>query len=122
MTPRTCTPEEAAAALFPTDTLGFGLGPGIPDGFLRALGGRNDWVDLVAGGALLLDYYTVFTQPGVSYRCGFFGPAERILHAEGHRVELPAQGPGVVRVVPQPAGRRAGRRSPAGRRYPADFL
>jgi acyl CoA:acetate/3-ketoacid CoA transferase beta subunit len=92
MTPRTCTPEEAAAALFPTDTLGFGLGPGIPDGFLRALGGRNDWVDLVAGGALLLDYYTVFTQPGVSYRCGFFGPAERILQAEGHRVELVPSG------------------------------
>ena len=24
----------------------------------------------------------------MSYRCGFFGPAERILHDEGHRVEL----------------------------------
>ena len=41
----------------------------------------------MVGGALLLDYYTLFTRPGVSYRCGFFGPAERILAAEGHRVE-----------------------------------
>ena len=40
------------------------------------------------GGALLLGYYTVFTKPGVSYRSGFFGPAERILLAEGHDVEL----------------------------------
>jgi acyl-CoA hydrolase len=92
MTPRTCTPEDAAAALRPTDTLGFGLGPGIPDAFLRALGERDDWADLVVGGALLLDYYTLFTRPGVSYRCGFFGPAERILQAEGHRVELVPSG------------------------------
>ena len=28
------------------------------------------------------------TKPGVSYRCGFFGPAERILLAEGHDIEL----------------------------------
>jgi len=27
------------------------------------------------------------TKPGVSYRCGFFGPAERILFAQGHRIE-----------------------------------
>jgi acyl-CoA hydrolase len=40
------------------------------------------------GGALLLGYYTVLTKPGVSYRSGFFGPAERILLAEGHDIEL----------------------------------
>src|SRR5580658_10560554 len=88
MTPRTCSPAEAAALLSPTDTLAFGLGPAIPDAFVRALGEREDWVDLIVGGALLLDYYTLFTRPGVSYRCGFFGPAERILVAEGHRVDL----------------------------------
>jgi acyl-CoA hydrolase len=92
MTPRTCSPTEAAALLSPTDTLAFGLGPAIPDAFLRALGEREDWADLVVGGALLLDYYTLFTQPGVSYRCGFFGPAERLLQAEGHRVELVPSG------------------------------
>lgn len=84
----TCTPAEAAELVRPRDTIGFGLGPGIPDAFLTALGGRDDWEDLVFGGALLLGYYTVFTKPGVSYRSGFFGPAERILLAEGHEIEL----------------------------------
>ena len=55
---------------------------------MTALGGRDDWEDLVLGGALLLGYYTVLTKPGVSYRSGFFGPAERILLAEGHNIEL----------------------------------
>jgi acyl-CoA hydrolase len=71
-----------------TDRIGFGLGPGNPDAFLTALGLRDDWEDLVLGGALCLSVYDVFTKSGVSYRCGFFGPAERLLHAMGHRVEL----------------------------------
>jgi acyl-CoA hydrolase len=71
----------------PVDRIGFGLGPANPDAFLSALGGRHDWEDLVLGGALLLNYYDVLTQPGVSYRCGFFGPAERILLSQGHRIE-----------------------------------
>ena len=84
----TCTPEEAAALVRPRDTIGFGLGPGNPDAFLTALGQRDDWERLVFGGALLLGYYTVFTKPGVSYRSGFFGPAERVLLAEGHDIQL----------------------------------
>jgi acyl-CoA hydrolase len=84
----TCSPEEAAALVRRRDSIGFGLGPGNPDAFLTALGGRDDWEDLVLGGALLLGYYTVLTKPGVSYRSGFFGPAERILLAEGHAIEL----------------------------------
>jgi acyl-CoA hydrolase len=83
----TCTPEEAIAFIRPVDRIGFGLGPANPDAFLTALAQRDDWVDLVLGGALLLNYYEVLTQPGVSYRCGFFGPAERVLLAQGHRVE-----------------------------------
>ena len=83
-----CTPDEAAALVRSRDTIGFGLGPGNPDAFLTALGKRDDWEHLVLGGALLLGYYTVFTKPGVSYRSGFFGPAERILLAEGHDIEL----------------------------------
>jgi len=71
----------------PTDTIGFGLGPAIPDAFMTALGERDDWVDLVLGGALMLNYYNVCTHQGVSYRCGFFGPAERLLLAQGHHVE-----------------------------------
>ncbi len=83
----TCSPEEAIAAIRPVDRIGFGLGPANPDGFLTALGTRDDWVDLVLGGALLLNYYDVLTHPGVSYRCGFFGPAERVLLSQGHRIE-----------------------------------
>jgi acyl-CoA hydrolase len=84
----TCTPKQAAELVRTTDTVGFGLGPGNPDAFLTALGERDDWENLVFGGALLLGYYQVLTKPGVSYRSGFFGPAERILLAEGHHVEL----------------------------------
>jgi acyl-CoA hydrolase len=86
--PIRCTPDEAVAFVRPTDTIGFGLGPANPHAFLQALGGRDDWEQLVLGGALLLDYYSVLTRPGVSYRSGFFGPAERLLLAEGHAVEL----------------------------------
>jgi len=86
--PETLTPQEAAAHVRPVDSIGFGLGPANPDAFLTALGSRDDWEDLVLGGALLLNFYDVFTKPGVSYRCGFFGPAERLLLSLGHRVEL----------------------------------
>jgi acyl-CoA hydrolase len=80
--------EEAVALVRPVDRIGFGLGPGIPDGFLTAMGARTDWEDLQVGGALCLNLYEVFTRPGVSYRCGFFGPAERVHFSQGHRVEL----------------------------------
>ena len=80
--------DEAVALVRPTDSIGFGLGPANPDTFLAALGTRDDWQDLQLGGALCLNLYDVFTKPNVSYRCGFFGPAERLLHGMGHRVEL----------------------------------
>jgi acyl-CoA hydrolase len=82
------TMEEAVALVQPVDRIGFGLGPAIPDGLLTALGARTDWEDLQIGGALCLNLYDVFTKPGVTYRCGFFGPAERLHHSLGHRVEL----------------------------------
>jgi acyl-CoA hydrolase len=85
---RFCTVEEAVGLVRPVDSIGFGLGPANPDTFLTALGRRDDWQDLQVGGALCLNLYDVFTKPGVSYRCGFFGPAERVLHSMGHRVEL----------------------------------
>ena len=88
MAPQLCSPDEAAARIRTTDTIGFGLGPANPDAFLTALGERDDWVDLTVGGALLLGYYTVLAHPNVSYRCGFFGPAERMLLAGGANIEL----------------------------------
>src|SRR6516165_11276573 len=86
--PTVLSADGAAALLRPVDSIGFGLGPANPDAFLAALGRRDDWEDLILGGALCLNFYDVFTKPGVSYRCGFFGPAERLLHSLGHRVEL----------------------------------
>jgi acyl-CoA hydrolase len=88
MTPRRCSLEEAVSLLHPADTIGFGLGPANPDAFLTALGTRDDWEDLVLGGAHLLGIYDVLANPHVSYRCGFFGPAERYHLAQGHRIEL----------------------------------
>ena len=88
MAPRICTPEEAAELVRPTDAIGFGLGPANPDAFLTALGGRDDWVDLQFGGALLLGFYPVLSHPNVTYRCGFFGPAERMMLAAGANIEL----------------------------------
>ena len=88
MSPIFCTPDEAAALIRPRDTIGFGLGPANPDAFLTALGGRNDWEDLTFGGALLLGIYPVLAHPNVSYRSGFFGPAERIMRDQGARIEL----------------------------------
>jgi acyl-CoA hydrolase len=83
-----CSPDQAAGMIKTRDSIGFGLGPGNPDAFLTALGGRDDWEDLRFGGALLLGLYTVLAQPTVSYRSGFFGPAERILLAQGANIEL----------------------------------
>jgi len=88
VTARELSAEDAAALLRPVDTLAIPLGPGAPGGFLRALGTRDDWQALEVFGALLLDFYTVFTKPGVRLRSGFFGPAERALRDAGANVEF----------------------------------
>lgn len=86
--PGSCTAAQAAAMLEARDRLGVPLGPGQPIGFLRALGERDDWVDLRVFGALLVELFPLFARPGVSLRSGFFGPAERALRAAGHRVDF----------------------------------
>jgi acyl-CoA hydrolase len=73
------SPEDAAARLDATDTLGLPLGPGQPPAFLKALGEREDWVQLRVSGALLLVATDLFMRPGVHYLSGFFGPIERYL-------------------------------------------
>src|SRR5262245_52171571 len=98
--PAKMTPEEAAGLLRPTDTLAVPLGPGHPVGFLHALAGRTDWVDLTVGGALLTDLYEVFNHPNVRFESGFFGPAERFLLASGANIEfVPADFRGFVPLV-----------------------
>ena len=80
---RVHSPAEAVARVGASDSLAIGLGPAHPIKFLHAMGERDDWVDLNMFGALLTDLYTIFTKPGVHYRSGFFGPAERFLRDSG---------------------------------------
>lgn len=81
------SPAAAAAEVRAADTLALGLGPGHPPAFLHALGDRDDWADLQMFGALLTDLYAVFTKPNVTFKSGFFGPAERFLRDSGGAVE-----------------------------------
>lgn len=81
------TLEDAVALVRPTDSLAIPLGPGVPGGFMHALGERDDFVDLTIFGALMPDLYAIFTKSGVHYRCGFFGPAERFLRDSGAAIE-----------------------------------
>lgn len=84
---REMTATEAAALLRPVDTVGLGLGPANPHGLLQAMSARTDWENLTIGGALVLGLFEVFTHPNVSYRAGFFGPAERYYRSVGGKVE-----------------------------------
>jgi acyl-CoA hydrolase len=80
------TAEQAAARLNTADTLGMPLGPGQPPAFLRALGERKDWTDLRVYGALLAVGTELFSQTGVHYLSGFFGPLERALRGSGANI------------------------------------
>jgi acyl-CoA hydrolase len=82
------SPADAAALVRTKDTVSFGLGPAQPTAFLHALAGRDDWEDLVIGGALLVDWYEVMLKPGVTYRSGFYGPFDRALRDQGANVEF----------------------------------
>ncbi|MGI9577958.1 MAG: acetyl-CoA hydrolase/transferase family protein [Microthrixaceae bacterium] len=100
------SPSAAVAAIRPADVLALGLGPAHPPAFLHALGEREDWVDLQIFGALLTDLYAVFTKPNVSFRSGFFGPAERFLRDSGADIDyVPADfrrfGPIVEKLAPR---------------------
>ncbi|MCP4433886.1 MAG: 4-hydroxybutyrate CoA-transferase [Actinomycetia bacterium] len=100
------SPAEAVAALGSADVLALGLGPAHPPAFLHALGDRDDWVDLQVFGALLTDLYSIFTQPNVRYRSGFYGPAERFLRDSGADIDyVPADfrrfGPIVQQLAPR---------------------
>jgi len=86
-----CSAAQAAALVRGTDELAVPLGPGLPSSFLHALGEREHFDELTVFGALLIDFYPLFTRPGVRLCSGFFGPVERALQAAGHAVEfLPA--------------------------------
>ena len=80
--------SSAVAAVRSIDTLAVPLGPGVPGGFLHALGERDDFEQLDVFGALLPDLYQLLTRTGVHYRSGFFGPAERFLRDAGASIDF----------------------------------
>lgn len=79
---------DAAQLVRRRDTLAVPLGPGQPSAFLHALGERDDFEDLCAFGALLIDWFPLFTRPGVRLLSGFFGSIERALREQGHDVHF----------------------------------
>ena len=79
---------DAVAEIRATDSLAVPLGPGIPGGFMHALGERDDFEQLEVFGALLPDLYALFMKKGVHYRSGFFSAAERFLRDSGANVEF----------------------------------
>jgi acyl-CoA hydrolase len=78
---------DAVGLIRSTDTMAVPLGPGVPGGFMHALGERTDFENLQIFGALMPDLYGVLTQKGVHYRSGFFGPAERFLRDSGASID-----------------------------------
>jgi acyl-CoA hydrolase len=85
---RTCTPDEAASFVGSSDTLAIPLGPGQPTALLHALGERPEYANLTVFGGLLVEFYALFTRPGVRLLSGFFGPVERALVAAGNDVHF----------------------------------
>jgi acyl-CoA hydrolase len=79
--------DDAVALVRPVDSMAVPLGPGVPGGFMHALGARTDFVDLQIFGALMPDLYAVLAAPGVHYKSGFFGPAERFLRDSGASID-----------------------------------
>jgi acyl-CoA hydrolase len=82
---------EAAALVRAEDTLAVPIVTGQPAALLAALGERDDFQNLSIFGGLLIEPYAVLKRQGVRLASGFFGPLERLLKAEGARIEyLPA--------------------------------
>jgi len=82
------TAIEAAGLIGTRDSLAIPLGPGQPGSFMHALDERDDFEDLRVFGALLVDFYPLFTRKGVKLLSGFYGAVERILLDAGHDVEF----------------------------------
>ena len=91
---KVCSAAEAASLIGERDEVAVPLGPGIPSSFLHALGERESFTELTVFGALLIDFFPLFTRPGVRLCSGFFGPVERALLRMGtyelaERIDVP---------------------------------
>ena len=82
------TPEQAAARIGTSDTLGMPLATGQPGALLAALGERDDWEELHVYGALLAVGTALFNHPKVHYLSGFYGPIERMLRDSGANISF----------------------------------
>jgi acyl-CoA hydrolase len=83
--------REAVELVRPDDMVAVPIATGQPSAFLNALGERQDYEGLSVFGGLLTEPYTVFTQPGVRFISGFYGPIERMMKAAGANIDyLPA--------------------------------
>lgn len=82
---------EAAALVQPVDTLAVPIATGQPVAFLRVLGERDDFENLVLFSALFIQPFPLLLRRGVRIISGFFGPIERMLKQAGARIDyLPA--------------------------------
>jgi acyl-CoA hydrolase len=88
MAPTVSSVEDAVARIHAVDSIGIPLGPGQPGDFIHGLAARDDFRDLTISGALLVDFYEIFSKPSVRYLSGFYGPIERLLIESGARVEF----------------------------------
>ncbi len=81
------TADGAAAMVGSRDAVGFGLITATPGALLGALSRRTDWEDLTVCGGLTLGDFSMFTHPGVHYRCQFMGGADRRYRDRGGDVQ-----------------------------------
>jgi len=80
--------EDAVSQIRTVDTIGIPLGPGQPGGFVHGLAKRDDYEALTISGALLVDFYDIFSKPAVRHVSGFYGPIERMLVDSGADIEF----------------------------------
>jgi acyl-CoA hydrolase len=80
--------DDAVSQIRTVDTVGIPLGPGQPGEFIHGLAKRDDYESLTISGALLVDFYEVFSKPTVRHLSGFYGPIERMLLDAGSDIEF----------------------------------
>jgi len=82
------------------DTVMTGLAGGQTPGLLEALGTRTDLEQVSLYGALFMRPYALLEHPAIRVQSGFFGPAERVVRAQGATIEyMPVDFHGTERLL-----------------------